>query len=100
MRACGSYGADVTWRIARKTAGEGWFLCGDAAGVLDPSSSHGVLRAVMSGMMAAHLVVAAAAGKILLRDAASCYRKWFADWFLHDARQMATAYGEAGLFGF
>jgi len=100
MRPCGSYGADVTWRIAERTAGERWFLCGDAGAVLDPSSSHGVLRAVMSGTMAAHLACAVIAGKMPSADAASVYGKWFADWFRHDAQKMAEAYREARLFGY
>jgi flavin-dependent dehydrogenase len=100
MRACSSYGTDVTWRVAALTAGEGWFLCGDAAGALDPSSSHGVLRAVMCGMMAAHLIAAANAGKTLPRDAASGYQEWLAAWFRRDADQMANAYRDAGLFGY
>ena len=100
MRGCGSFGADVTWRIAEQTAGERWFLCGDAGGVLDPSSSHGVLRAMMSGMMAAHLASAVTSGKLLAANAAASYRQWFADWFRHDAQIMADAYREAGLFGY
>lgn len=48
-------GADVTWRMAAQTAGPGFFLVGDAACVLDPASSPGVLKAMMSGMMAVHL---------------------------------------------
>jgi flavin-dependent dehydrogenase len=100
LRGSGSFGADVTWRIAEQTAGEGWFLCGDAGGVLDPSSSHGVMHAVMSGMMAACLAGASITGKMLPAAAAASYQKWFADWFRHDAQIMADAYREAGLFGF
>ena len=36
-------GADVTWQLATTLARPGWFLLGDAAAVLDPTSSHGVL---------------------------------------------------------
>jgi flavin-dependent dehydrogenase len=46
-------GADVTWRTAVTHAGEGFFRVGDASAVLDPSASHGVLRAIMTGMVAA-----------------------------------------------
>lgn len=49
-------GADTTWRIADRLAGSGWLLLGDSGAVLDPLSSHGVLKAIMSGMMAAHLI--------------------------------------------
>jgi flavin-dependent dehydrogenase len=52
-RACFFGRTDVTLRMAAQTAGDGWFLCGDAALVLEPSVSHGVLRGPMSGMAAA-----------------------------------------------
>jgi len=52
--AVGKLGArDVTWRIARPCAGPGYFMVGDAAWALDPASSHGVLKAIMSGMIVA-----------------------------------------------
>lgn len=98
-RSRGTFGADVTWRCAERVAGLGWFLCGDAAAVLDPLSSRGVLRAVMSGMMAAHLAVAAINGDLRDRDAARAYHSWLATWFSCDAKTMAAAYHEVGLFG-
>ena len=52
-----SKGADATWRLLESCAGPGFFVAGDAAAVSDPSSSHGVLRALMSGMLAGHLVL-------------------------------------------
>lgn len=50
-------GSDVTWRLLESCAGPGYFVAGNAASVSDPSSSHGVLRALMSGMLAGHLVL-------------------------------------------
>jgi len=50
-------GADVSWRQLESSAGPGYFVAGDAATVTDPSSSHGVLRAIMSGMLSGHLVL-------------------------------------------
>jgi hypothetical protein len=47
-------GIDVSWTIANPTAGPGYFLTGDVASIVDPLSSHGILKAVMSGMKAAH----------------------------------------------
>ena len=49
-------GADVTWSISTKLSESNWFLAGDAAFILDPASSHGILKAVMSGMMVAHVI--------------------------------------------
>jgi flavin-dependent dehydrogenase len=53
-----SRGADVTWRMTSKAAAPGWFMVGDAAASLDPASSRGVLKAIMSGMTAGHLIAA------------------------------------------
>jgi len=50
------YGADVSWRLAPQAAGPGYLAVGDAAAVLDPASSHGVLRALLSGMASATVV--------------------------------------------
>lgn len=49
-------GADVTWSISDRLSENNWFLAGDAAFVLDPASSHGILKAIMSGMMVSHLI--------------------------------------------
>lgn len=82
------FSADVTWRIARKLSGDGWMLSGDAAAVLDPSSSHGVLKAIMSGMMCAHLLKAALTGLHQEREIASHYTDWLKSWFLSDVQQL------------
>jgi flavin-dependent dehydrogenase len=84
-------GADVTWRTTR-AAGPGYFLVGDAAAVLDPSSSHGVLRAVMSGMMAAHTIGRLRAGAVDEPAAIAGFVRWTADWFQHDVRRMSALY--------
>jgi flavin-dependent dehydrogenase len=68
-----SRGADVTWRLANEPAGPGWFIAGDAAALLDPASSHGVLRAIMSGMMAAHLGDAVLSDKAPAAEASAMY---------------------------
>jgi len=94
------YGADVTWRKAEQVAGPGWFLAGDAAAILDPSSSHGVLRALMCGMMSAHLIIQSSAGHISRADCALVYQHWLGDWFTQDVQLMSQSYKTAGLFGF
>lgn len=83
-----TYGADVTWDAAAELTGPGWLLVGDAAGQLDPSSGHGVLRATMGGVMAAQAVV---------RGATGAYTDWSREWYERDAAQMAANYREAGL---
>jgi len=103
LRACTptrTRGADVTWRIARRSAGPGWLLAGDAAAVLDPSSSHGVLRALMTGMMAGHVVRRIVCENADEERCTESYRRWLDDWFHGDVARMAHAYAEAKLFGF
>ena len=100
LQAESAQSADVTWRMATSVAGPGYFLAGDAATVLDPSSSHGVLRAMMSGMMAAHLIVRHLCDGVDARVCAMTYHDWLASWFQHDREEMSRAYQEARLFGF
>ena len=93
-------GADVTWRLLAETAGRGWFAVGDAAALLDPTSSHGVLKALMSGVMAGHLAEASWRGKAPEEEAAAAYSKWMTRWFTVDAAKLSRFYGELGVAGF
>jgi len=90
-------GADVTWRLADSVAGAGYFLAGDAGAVLDPASSHGVLRAVMSGMMVAHLAVQHLRRSAPERACAAAYRTWFGACFHRDRLALELQYQRAGL---
>jgi len=72
-------------------------MTGDAAAVLDPASSHGVLRAVMTGMMAAHLVAQVLRGGLGERRAALAYTRWLREWFEHDAGKLKEFYGSLPL---
>lgn len=87
-----SQGADVTWRIVDRTAGPGWFLLGDAAASLDPAASHGVLRALMTGIQAAHLVQACCRGNITEKLATKNYGTWLERWFLADVKHLRAMY--------
>ena len=68
-----SKGADVTWRMAALTAHPVWFIVEDAACRLDPLSSKGVLRAMMSGIAASHLIARVLDGRIAADAAANVY---------------------------
>lgn len=86
-------GADVTWRRPTVTAGRDFFICGDAAGMIDPCSSHGVLRAMMSGMMASYQAGQALGGT----DRQLCahrYQRWLGDWWDADTDRLRTFYAE------
>ncbi|MBT9318008.1 NAD(P)/FAD-dependent oxidoreductase [Leptothoe spongobia] len=92
-----SKGEDMTWRIGEKLAGENWFLMGDAAAVLDPASSHGVLRALMSGMQVAHMIVVSVQGKISNTLAAKFYSQWLQDWFHSDVSRLRELYWDGNV---
>jgi flavin-dependent dehydrogenase len=91
-----SRGADVTWRMAAEAARPGWFMVGDAAAVLDPTSSHGVLKALMTGMMAGHLIAGVLGGKAPADEAAAAYHAWIAGWFEADVAKLAEFYRTLG----
>jgi flavin-dependent dehydrogenase len=83
---------DVSWRWVPACAGPGWFLAGDAAVVLDPASSHGVLRALMSGMLAGDLAATTASGAAPATSAIASYRRWLGDWVAHDVAELRALY--------
>jgi flavin-dependent dehydrogenase len=84
---------DVTWRRLEAPAGPGYFCVGDAAAVLDPASSHGVLKAVMSGMMAGYLTARLLQGDRSAEEIAAEYNRWLAEWFSHDVQRLRELYG-------
>jgi flavin-dependent dehydrogenase len=88
----GGRAADVTWRWVPECAGPGYFLAGDAAAVLDPSASHGVLRALMSGMWAGHAIAAVAGGASTEAAAYEGYRAWLRGWIEHDVGALKEMY--------
>jgi flavin-dependent dehydrogenase len=93
-----SRGADVTWRMAERAASMDWFMVGDAAATLDPTSSHGVLKAIISGMTAGHLIAAILGGKAPATEAASAYHDWLAGWFSTDSANLAQFYRQLRAF--
>ncbi|HSY85204.1 MAG TPA: tryptophan 7-halogenase [Verrucomicrobiae bacterium] len=95
-----SRGADVTWRMAAQAAGPGWFMVGDAAAALDPTSSHGVLKALVSGIAAGHLISAVLGGKAPAEATAEAYHQWLAGWFSEDAAKLTQFYRRLGASAF
>ena len=86
------HGADVTWRACNRMAGNGYFIIGDAATVLDPGASHGVLKALMSGMMAAQCITDEYAAPTNAQAISMQYHQWIQDWFEKDVRKMHEFY--------
>lgn len=84
--------ADVTWCVSARPAGPDFYLVGDAASVLDPASSHGVLKAIMSGIMAGDLISKTARGLVFEAQAARAYSEWIGNWFRHDTERLNNLY--------
>ncbi len=66
------WGADASTYHASRYAGPGWLLVGDAASTIDPLSSFGVKKALVSGWLAA-IVVHTALERPDMRDAALAF---------------------------
>ena len=88
----GRSGVDVTWRLAWPCASDRYFLAGDAAFVLDPASSKGVMRAMMSGMVAANAIAEIASGRIDAGLAMRRYSAWARDCFISEAAALIALY--------
>jgi flavin-dependent dehydrogenase len=88
----GPFGADVTWRRAAVPAAPGLLLAGDAAGVLDPASGSGVLRALVTGTVAARAVADVRLGRLPEQHVIAAYRRWLASWFRTDVARLDGLY--------
>ena len=85
-------GADVTWRSLERPAGPGYFAVGDAAAVLDPASSHGVLRALLSGMLAGQLIAAVIRRGLPEAIGEREYRAWIGSSVERDVTRLGDLY--------
>ena len=85
-------GADVTWRVITEPAGPGYFTVGDATAVLDPASSHGVLKAIMAGMFVGHLITQIVRRGERESRVIEAYCQWVYRWFEHDVRRLRQLY--------
>lgn len=90
--AGGPHGADVTWRRAAAAAAPGLLLTGDAAGVLDPASGSGVLRALVTGTVAARAVADVRLGRLPEEHVITAYRRWHSAWFRADVARLDGLY--------
>ena len=86
------HAASFAWRIHRACAGPGYFLLGDAAQILDPASSHGILRALMSGMLVAHLAAGCKRHDLPEVAAQVQYRTWIDRQFEADVAALTELY--------
>jgi hypothetical protein len=75
------HSVDVTWRRIVKRAGLGYFIVDDAATIIDSSSSHEVLGALISGMMASHAILRIVRDSLPSVSAINAYNDWISKWF-------------------
>ncbi|GAX56946.1 NAD(P)/FAD-dependent oxidoreductase [Streptomyces olivochromogenes] len=92
--------ADVSWRLCSRAAGPGWFVAGDAGVLLDPASSHGVLRALLSGWTAGSLAAGVAGHVLEEGEAAGMYGRWLREGAERDMTELSARYAELGAHGF
>ena len=81
---------DFSYR-ARRMAGEGWVLIGDAFGFLDPIYSSGVMLALKSGELAADAIHEALQAKDLSGRRLGCFAAQFTDG-MQTIRQLVHAF--------
>ena len=87
-----AWGMDMTWRLHEPCAGPGYFLLGDAAALLDPAASNGVLRALMNGMLAADLAARVQHGVHEDSIARTSYIRWVTNLFYHQVDVLRGLY--------
>lgn len=85
-------GADVSWRRCLRTAGPGYFLVGDAAATLDPCASHGVIKALISGMHAASAIVDCLSWPAGEATVQAAYQRWLHAGFERDVAALRSFY--------
>jgi flavin-dependent dehydrogenase len=76
-------------------AGRGYFIAGDAAAVVDPASSDGVIRALLSGRLAGHLAAQAILGEMPEAVAVTAYIAWVRDLYANRVSRLDALYSEA-----
>lgn len=88
---------DATWRTVAEPAAKGLFVVGDAAGNIDPAGGSGVIRAIVSGAMAAHMIRQILDGRLSEREAARAYSHWFHSLFDSQCRELSSRYQKMGI---
>ena len=84
--------AEVTWRMTSSPAAFGYFVIGDAALVTDPLAGHGVVRALVSGVTAAHHVLASLRAGIPEQASIVAYTEWLRSLFDREIAKLSWYY--------
>ncbi|MBB6238053.1 flavin-dependent dehydrogenase [Pedobacter sp. AK013] len=89
----------MRWRLYNQVYTDRIFLCGDAAGLLDPSSGQGILMSVMSGIFAADTIAGIFSKEHSEAIAGSHYQQWFQQVFRDKVSQLNKYYAESSFNG-
>lgn len=93
-----SQGFNVTWRHVTAFSGSGYLIAGDAASIVDPASSRGVLKALMSGILAAKVCSTSLSGSHPEAELMTGYSEWIYRMFWHDVNKLNELYSEHPLW--
>jgi len=84
--------ADVGWRFLAEPAGPGYVVVGDAAALLDPSRSSGVIKALIAGITAATSLTSIVRDGADENRALGPYRRYVRADFAADSRALSESY--------
>lgn len=90
-------GHNVSWRLSRPICKDHIILCGDAAGMIDPASGQGILKALLSGIQASHCVQACLSQPTLATKHQVEYDQWFTLQFEQSVAQLTRHYRTLGI---
>jgi len=76
-----SKGFETSWSLTTNNKFENLYLVGDALMTFDPTSSKGILKSIMTGIYAAHILENVKEKKITKTQGVKTYQKWSKDFF-------------------
>ncbi|GAB5525621.1 MAG: hypothetical protein Roseis2KO_34930 [Roseivirga sp.] len=88
---------NVSWRLSRPICKDNILLCGDAAGMIDPASGQGILKALLSGIKAARCVRACLHQQAMAHYHQVEYDQWFIHQFEQSVEKLSQYYQELGI---
>ncbi len=91
------HGHNVSWRLSRPICKDHIILCGDAAGMIDPASGQGILKALLSGIQASRCVHACLSQPALATKHQVEYDQWFTFQFEQSVAQLTRHYRTLGI---
>ena len=96
------HGAERRALVATTVKAAAPFAAGSAAAASAKAAAlaDGVLKAMLSGIAAAHLIEGVLAGKLPAANAATIYQSWLTEWFTNDAAHLSAFYRDIRVCGF